>query len=316
MSTATTERTDRARDLNIFRRVGYRILPGDLFSYILHLRPREWPIMVGHTGVGFLLAAGTGPTTLAEAAWGDALFGIVLWVVFLNGGTLAINSAFDDDEGDIGYLDAPPKAPRHLAAFSIALMAVGQLLALRLSTTFAVVYAVCFVLSLLYSVPPARFKAVAGADWAINMAGFGTLTPIAGWALSGYPLASWAIIAFVAFAPLFAAFYPLTQIYQIEEDRERGDYTLAIALGVERVLNIALLCVAIAFALFAAAIVIGPANRFSPAFVIPLAAWVLVLVPWISNHESMTRREHQDGMYKALRAWAVTDIMLLAIFIL
>src|SRR5690606_27227070 len=39
------------------RRLGYRLLPGDAFSYILHLRPREWPIVAGHTLFGFLLAA-------------------------------------------------------------------------------------------------------------------------------------------------------------------------------------------------------------------------------------------------------------------
>ena len=44
-----------------------------------------------------------------------ALLGLVLWVVCLNGGTLALNSAFDRDEGDIAYLRRPPLPPRHLA---------------------------------------------------------------------------------------------------------------------------------------------------------------------------------------------------------
>ena len=58
------------------------------------------------------------------------LGGIVLWVVCLNGGTLALNSAFDRDEGDVAYLKRPPPPPRHLAAFSLGLMGAGQLLAL------------------------------------------------------------------------------------------------------------------------------------------------------------------------------------------
>ena len=32
-----------ARTLNAWRRWGYRVLPGDLYSYILHMRPAEWP---------------------------------------------------------------------------------------------------------------------------------------------------------------------------------------------------------------------------------------------------------------------------------
>src|SRR2546426_710658 len=35
--------------LNAWRRWGYRLLPGDLFSYVLHMRPADWPIMAGRT---------------------------------------------------------------------------------------------------------------------------------------------------------------------------------------------------------------------------------------------------------------------------
>ena len=47
-----------ARALNVWRRWGYRLLPGDLFSYLLHMRPAEWPIMAGHTLLGYVLAVG------------------------------------------------------------------------------------------------------------------------------------------------------------------------------------------------------------------------------------------------------------------
>ena len=39
------------------RRLGYRLF-GSAFDYILHLRPAEWPIMAGHTALGWLLATG------------------------------------------------------------------------------------------------------------------------------------------------------------------------------------------------------------------------------------------------------------------
>ena len=89
------------------------------------------------------------------------------------------------------------------------------------------------MLSVLYSVPPFRLKAVAGADWLINMVGFGTLTPLAGWATTGRPADAAAWIVLLAFCPLFAALYPLTQLYQLDEDARRGDRTLALLLGVE-----------------------------------------------------------------------------------
>lgn len=306
--------TARARDLNHIRRLGYALLPGDLFSYLLHLRPAEWPVMIAHTAVGLFLA--TGIPSAITLDWGTAVLGILLWVVCLNGGTLALNSAFDDDDGDIGYLAAPPKPPRHLAAFGCILMLAGQLAALWIGVAFALAYAVCLVLSILYSMPPFRWKAVAGADWLINMWGFGALTAYAGWAITGRPLELWAILVLLAFCPLFAAFYPLTQLYQFDEDSARGDRTLALVIGMKRALQIAIVSTILAFAIFAIAIAVGPASRWWPTLALPLAAWLAVLIPWYRRHPEMTPAQHQKGMYAALRAWAVTDIAILAIFAL
>jgi len=237
-----------ARTLNVWRRWGYRLLPGDLFSYILHLRPAEWPIMAAHTAFGYVLAVkfeGVGRgASLAEALWA-----LVIWVLLLNGGTLAINSVFDRDEGDIGYLNAPPQLPRYLLHFSVALLVGGQLLALMLPVGFQIAYAICFVMSVLYSVPPFRFKAVAGVDWVINMWGFGTLTPYAAWAATGRPLDLGHVLVLLAFCPLFAGLYPLTQLYQFDEDRRRGDRTLALILGMRTSLIVAVTSVVLAFAL-------------------------------------------------------------------
>ncbi|HEX7090403.1 MAG TPA: UbiA family prenyltransferase [Longimicrobiales bacterium] len=305
----------RSRALNVWRRLGYRIAPGESFSYVLHLRPAEWPIMAAHTALGTLLAVGLRAGAIAETA-GEALFGLALWVICLNGGTLALNSAYDRDTGDIGYLEAPPPPPRHLAAFALALIAAGQACAFLLPPLFALDYAACFVLSVLYSVPPLRLKAVAGADWLINMWGFGTLTPLAGWALTGRPLEPWALLVMLAFCPLFAALYPLTQLYQYEEDRRRGDRTLALVLGMRRSLRVALLATLAAFALFFLAAALGAAGWRWLLLALPLAAWLAVLVPWLRNHATMQPAQHQRGMYAALRAWAVTDLAVLIVFAL
>ena len=147
------------------RRAAHRLF-GPALAYLLHLRPSEWPIMAGHTLVGYLLAVGV-PGTLRGEALGQGVLGVILWVVFLNGGTLAINSAFDNDEGDIGYLRQPPPPPRYLLAISLGLMLAGQVAAFLLPLEYVWAYAACFLLSVLYSVPPFRLKAVAGADWVI-----------------------------------------------------------------------------------------------------------------------------------------------------
>ena len=292
------------------REAGYRLL-GSRLDYLLHLRPAEWPIMAAHTVLGYLLAVGL--TGAGRGIWlGDAALGVFLWVVCLNGGTLALNSAFDRDEGDIAYLKRPPPAPRHLAVFSLGLMTAGQLLALALPAQFAAVYAVCFVLSILYSVPPFRLKSVAGADWLINMWGFGTLTPYAGWATTGLPLDGTRALVLLGFCPLFAALYPLTQLYQLEEDSRRGDRTFALVLGPRRSLDVAIAAVLLAFTLFLAA-----ASRAPWDLVLlggALLTWLAVLIPWRRSWKGMTSRRHQRGMYLALAAWAVTDLVVLLVW--
>jgi 4-hydroxybenzoate polyprenyltransferase len=293
------------------RATGYRLL-GPRFDYLLHLRPVEWPIMAAHTALGYLLAVG-----LKGAAEGQALpaalLGIVLWVACLNGGTLALNSAFDRDEGDIAYLRNPPPPPRRLAAFSLGLMAAGFAASFALPPAYRALYAICVALSVIYSVPPFRLKAVAGADWLINMVGFGTLTPLAGWAATARPIDTRSLVVLVAFCPLFAALYPLTQLYQLEEDARRGDRTLALMLGARRSLNVALIAVAVAFALFAWAAT--RSHRTSSgwrwvALEVALLAWLVVLVPWRMRSE-LPPAEHQRRMYHALGAWAITDIAVL-----
>ena len=296
------------------REAGYRVLGAGL-DYILHLRPAEWPIMAAHTALGYLLA--TGLAGAGNPTWlGPGLLGIALWVVCLNGGTLALNSAYDRDEGDIAYLRNPPPPPRHLAGFSLALMGLGQLLALALPARFAAAYAVCFLLSVLYSVPPVRLKAVAGADWLINMWGFGTLTPYAGWAATGLPLDQSRTLVLLAFCPLFAALYPLTQLYQLEDDLRRGDRTLAVALGTRRSLDVALGATALAFAIFALAGAragwgIGADLWRWLLLGVALAAWVGLLLPWRARQARLAPADHQRGMYLALGAWAVTDAAVL-----
>jgi 4-hydroxybenzoate polyprenyltransferase len=300
-----------ARALNAWRRCGYRLLPGDLFSYVLHLRPAEWPIMAAHTALGYVLAVGLNGAARGERLL-TGLLALVIWVVFLNGGTLAINSVFDRDEGDIGYLNAPPPVPRHLLAFSLALLGGGQLLAFALPLPFRIAYAICFGLSMVYSVPPFRFKAVAGVDWLINMWGFGTLTPFAAWAATGRPVDPGHALVLLAFCPLFAGLYPLTQLYQLEEDRRRGDRTLALRLGMRASLAVAIACTLAAFALFGwGAAVVG--VRAWP-LALPLVAWLAVLVPWYRRRDALPRVAHQRGMYRALAAWAVTDVAVVLVF--
>jgi 4-hydroxybenzoate polyprenyltransferase len=303
--------------VSALRGAGYRLF-GARFDYLLHTRPAEWPIMAAHTAVGYLLAVGLGGAARGEHL-GAALLGLGAWVVCLNGGTLALNSAFDRDEGDVAYLRAPPPPPRHLAAFGAGLMAAGLAIAALLPAAYLAAYALCFALSVLYSVPPFRLKAVPGADWLINMWGFGAITPFAMWAVTREPLDLSRGLALFAFCPLFAALYPLTQLYQIEEDARRGDRTFARLLGARRSLLVAVGAAALAFGLFATAATRegwwgggGDDGWRAVALAAAATTWAFVLVPWLARADRLRPEEHQRGMYLALVAWAVTDVAVVA----
>jgi 4-hydroxybenzoate polyprenyltransferase len=282
-----------------------RILPAGWLPYLLHLRPRAWPIVAAHMSVGALLALGPALTPDGIRRW---LLAAVAWGILGNGGTLAVNSVFDRDEGDIGYLDDPPPVPRLLLPFSLAFLAAGWVLAWSLGALFLTAYTVCLVMSLLYSVPPIRAKARAGFDVLINSAGFGALTVFAGWAAVQRPVQPPIPAVAAGFFFLFAGFYPLTQLYQMDEDRTRGDSTLALALGKRRVLRLALLSVLAAFAFFLGEAWLRFRHPASLGLVLALALWLGLLIPWLRAAESAGRAREQRGFYQALWIWAMTDL--------
>lgn len=312
---------DKSRSLNPVRKIGYRLLPGDLFSYVLHMRPAEWPVMAAHTLLGYVLAVG-----VDGVVWGDSrqsvLLALAIWVLLLNGGTLAINSVFDSDEGDVAYLRAPPTPPKYLLEYSASLMVTGLVLSFSLPVAFRLVYVVCFALSILYSVPPFRMKAMAGTGWLIGMWGFGAFTPYATFAATGKPLDVVSLLILLAFCPLFAALYPLTRLHQSAEVSGRGDARLAVILGVSRSPQMALGMTTAAFLMFGIAWFLhddigyawDPGLLGCLALAAALATWLAVLVPWLKNYSRLGPAEYLARTYRARGAWAVTNVAVIFAF--
>jgi len=63
----------------------------------------------------------------------------------------------------------------------------------------------------------------------------------------------------------------------------------------------------------AAAIRLG-ISGWTAALLVPLAAWLMVLIPWRVGHAGWTPPRQQRGMYRALAAWAITDVTVLLVF--
>jgi len=193
-------------------------------EYILHMRPLAQLVTMIPFALGYLLS---GARNI-----GEFVFGAFVWLVLLNAGTVAFNSYYDKDDGPINFLSRPPKATKGLLLFSWALKLCGLLLAAFINHDFLLLYALSVILSVLYSHSFFRLKTKYGMDLLINMVGYGLMTPLAGWFLSGNHLN----IKFV-FAGLIGVFFmgavvPLTQIFQYEREKRSGETGFTVLVGV------------------------------------------------------------------------------------
>ncbi|HYY47842.1 MAG TPA: hypothetical protein VFA17_04075 [Thermoplasmata archaeon] len=113
--------------------------------------------------------------------------------------------------------------------------------------------------SIAYSLPPLRWKGVAGMDLVTNMVGFGVLCPLSGWSLLR-PLeaAPWWFIGTIAL--FLGALYAPTTASDHDADRAFGIRTMAVRLGVSRTL-----LVGFAFQVLSVAVLaLGWSQRWFP----------------------------------------------------
>ena len=112
------------------------------------------------------------------------------------------------------------------------LQALGLALAAVVGPAFLVVCAACAVLGILYSHPLTRFKGRPWPSWLTVMFGQGVLGAICGVvAMDGPRVTVELALGVGAAAAIVGAIYPLSQIFQLEEDSRRGDRTVAMMLG-------------------------------------------------------------------------------------
>jgi 4-hydroxybenzoate polyprenyltransferase len=155
--------------------------------------------------------------------------------LFLYTGITAFNSYYDRDEGPVGGLERPPPVRESLLPVAVGLKAAGLAMALWVGPAFAAIYAAFVVLSVLYSHPAIRWKANPWLSAAVVCLGQGGLGFLSGWAAAtGGAATAWSVRGVLggAVAALTTlGMYPVTQVYQVEEDARRGDRTLCVALG-------------------------------------------------------------------------------------
>jgi 4-hydroxybenzoate polyprenyltransferase len=223
--------------------------------------------------------------------------GFVAFHVFLYGGITAYNSYYDRDEGPVGGLLHPPRVAPALLGFSLGVQGVGLALSLLVSVPFAALYAAVMVLSVAYSHPGPRWKGRPVLSLVVVAFGQGAVAFAGGWLCSVAPSA--AIVSSrgllgVAVAALSAVgLYPLTQVYQIDEDRRRGDRTFAVAFGADACFRFAIVSI-LASAACMVPLVVGAFGAWDGVVVGGVfAGLVAFIASW--------RRSFQDSVERNFR---------------
>ena len=184
---------------------------------------------------------------LSGGGWSPRVgLAFVAFHVFLYGGATAFNSYYDRDVGPVGGLAAPPPVSGGLLPFSLAVKAIGWALAWLVNPIVFWLYGGFVLLSLVYSHPRVRLKARPVASLLVVAVGQGVLAFLAAWAASRDELTSaWSrdgVLGTLAATLVVLGLYPLTQLFQVDEDRLRGDRTLAVAWGARASFLVALGC--------------------------------------------------------------------------
>ena len=182
----------------------------------------------------FLFAVAITPQSIN---WIDALVLFVCWHFLIYPASNGFNSYFDKDKESIAGIKYPPKVTKELYYFSIALDGIGVLLALCIDLPTAISMLIYGLISKAYSHPLIRLKKRPVVSWIIVSVFQGYFVfLVTYWAIHDIPI--WRLTTSMIQIPallttmMLMSAYPITQVYQHKEDRERGDLTLSLRLGI------------------------------------------------------------------------------------
>lgn len=195
-----------------------------LLHFILHLRLHyQFFILSGGYLLGGYLA--------------DDMNTAQFWIQFLNvhvllfGGATAYNSWWDKDEGAIGGLKHPPKMEKWMHPVSLFFMFAGWAWSVIIGLEYAMVYGISLLFFWLYSTPHARWKGRPLLSLVAIAVSTGFNSVLLGlWAAEG-AFAPSVLLSALGASAILLSLYPVSQIFQLDEDRLRGDETFTARYG-------------------------------------------------------------------------------------
>ena len=206
-----------------------------VIHFIAHLR---WPYQT------LLLSGAYGLSIIFVSAPDLGLFSkyFFLWHLGLYGGATAFNSYWDKDKGPIGGLKNPPPMRPWMRWASLLMMVLPAPILIHdicltiLPMASFGVYSLSFFLFWAYSSPVLRWKGHPYLSLIVIFLSTGTSGFFMGYfASNGILLSLHSALAAFGVASILVSLYPISQLFQLDEDSKRGDLTLALLIGVKGV---------------------------------------------------------------------------------
>jgi 1,4-dihydroxy-2-naphthoate octaprenyltransferase len=198
--------------------------------------------------------------------WQMYLIVFVVLHIFVYPASNGFNSFYDKDEGSIGGLKNPPKVNQNLLTTSLIFDIIGLFFSfVFVNWQFTLLVFIYGLMSKAYSHPSIRLKKYAIGGWltvGIFQGAFTYLMCVLAFekdfsianttAFSGFEVFYQQRHLFAAglISVLLLGSYPMTQIYQHEEDSKRGDKTISLLLGIRGTFIFTILFFALAAAGF------------------------------------------------------------------
>ena len=251
-----------------------------LRSILLHLRiPFSFLLMPI-----YLFALSISPNLLIN----QLLWSFIIIHLLVYPASNAFNSYFDKDEKSIGLLKNPPPVNKGLYYTALVMDTVAVLLGyLQINLLFASMLLVYILVSRAYSHPLIRLKKYPFTSWIVAglfQGFFSFLMSYIG--INKFELENlWrspVLTAGLLTSAMLWASYPMTQIYQHEEDAKHGDITLSIKLGIRGTFYFAMVFFSIASLGFFLYFSRFYETTYGYAFLMAMSPVVLFFLAWFA----------------------------------
>jgi 1,4-dihydroxy-2-naphthoate octaprenyltransferase len=229
----------------------------------------------------------------------------LLWVfiiihLFLYPASNGYNSYFDKDKKSIGGLKTPPPVNKGLYYLAVLFDLIAIVLGyIKITPMLALLLLVYGFVSKAYSHPSIRLKKYPVAGWLTVSLFQGFFTFIMCYiGINKFPVElafkPEVLVPAVLSSVLLGGTYPMTQIYQHEEDAQRGDRTISLLLGVRGTFYFVGGIFSLATVAFVWYLNSFFALKYAYAFLIALSPVVVYFVIWFL----ITLRNAENVDYK------------------